>query len=342
LKILILSPLFADSIKKLSVEHDVIQTFNAPAEEIAALIPDRQALVFRSGVDIAADGMARAPDLKLLIRAGSGLDNLDLDYVKENGIELVRVPEPGARAVAELGFSLMLALARQILKADSLLRDGHWAKHELAGYLLQGKTLGIYGVGNIGSLIGRMGDAWDMNVVGCVKNASEQRSVSLEEQHIRLADADEVVSTADFLSINLPLNDDTRGLISADTIARMKPGSFMVNLARGGIVDEQALFDALTSGHLAGAALDVHQEEGEGEVSPLAALRNTILTPHIGAMTIDSQRAIVGADGSGKSTVADRLLRVSGSGRWSTWSATSRSTAKTGVPNAFYPRQYRH
>ncbi|MBT8080955.1 MAG: hydroxyacid dehydrogenase [Gammaproteobacteria bacterium] len=294
MKILIASPIFADSIEKLSIEHDVIEAFNAPPEELAALIPDRQALVFRSGVDITADVMARAPDLKLLIRAGSGLDNLDLDYVKANGIELVRVPEPGARAVAELGFSLMLALARQILKADSLLRDGHWAKHELTGYLLQGKTLGIYGAGSIGSLMGRMGHAWDMNVVGCVKNACEHRAASLEEQHIRLADADEVVSTADFLSINVPLNDDTRGLIGADTLARMKAGSFLVNLARGGIVDEQALLDVLTSGHLAGAALDVHQQEGDGKVSPLAALSNTILTPHIGAMTIDSQRAIGG------------------------------------------------
>ena len=292
MKILIASPIVAESIEKLSAEHDVIQAFTAPADELAAAIPDREALVFRSGVDITADVMARAPDLKLLIRAGSGLDNLDMDYVNENGIELVRVPEPGARAVAELGFSLMLAMARQIFKADSLLRNGHWAKHELTGYLLQGKTLGIYGAGNIGSLMGRMGDAWDMNVVGCVKNASEHRSASLQEQHIRLTNVDEVVSSADFLSINVPLNDETRGMIGADTIARMKPGSFLVNLARGGIVDEQALLDALTSGHLAGAALDVHQEEGEGKISPLAALSNTILTPHIGAMTIDSQRAI--------------------------------------------------
>ena len=292
MKILIASPIFAESIEKLNAEHDVIQAFNASAEELTASIPDRHALVFRSGVNITADIMARAPDLKLLIRAGSGLDNLDLDYVNENNIELVRVPEPGARAVAELGFSLMLALARQIIKADSLLRNGHWAKHELTGYLLQGKTLGIYGAGNIGSLMGRMGHAWNMNVVGCVKNNSEHRSASLQKQHIRLTNVDEVVSSADFLSINVPLNADTRGMIGADTIARMKPGSFMVNLARGGIVDEQALLDALSSGHLAGAALDVHQEEGEGKVSPLAALGNTILTPHIGAMTIDSQRAI--------------------------------------------------
>ena len=292
MNILIASQIFAEAIDKLRIANDVITAFNAPADELAALIPDREVLVFRSGVDITADLMARAPDLKLLIRAGSGLDNLDLDYVREHGIDLIRIPEPGARAVAELGFGFMLALAREMLRADSLLRKGRWAKHELTGYLLQGKTLGIYGAGNIGSLMGRMGHAWDMNVLGCVKSPTEEKAASLGRQHIRLAEAREVVASADFLSINVPLNDDTRGLIDAETIARMKPGSFLVNLARGGIVDEQALFDALTSDHLAGAALDVHAAEGEGKISPLAALPNVILTPHVGAMTVDSQRAI--------------------------------------------------
>ena len=256
------------------------------------MIADREILVFRSGVDVTADLMAHAPDLKLLIRAGSGLDNIDLDYVRRKGLELVRVPGPGARAVSELAFCFMLALTRQVLPADRMLREGHWAKHELTGYLLEGKTLGIYGGGNIGSLVGRMGVAWGMRVLACVEYPSEKKTQQFRQQNISLVDTDQVVSTADFLSINVPLNEKTRGLIDASTIAQMKPGSYLVNLARGGIVDENALHAALISGHLRGAALDVHAAEGEGRISVLADLPNVILTPHIGAMTVDSQRAV--------------------------------------------------
>ena len=205
---------------------------------------------------------------------------------------MIRIPGPGARAVAELGFSLMLALARQVLRADKLLRQGRWAKHELSGYLLEGKTLGIYGAGNIGALVGRLGHAWGMEAIGCVKSPTEEREAELRNDGVRLVDADEVIERADFLTINLPLREETRNMIDARTLSRMKPGSFLVNLARGGIVDEHALLEALESGHLGGAALDVHANEGEGKISPLAELSNVILTPHIGAMTVDSQRAI--------------------------------------------------
>lgn len=292
MKILIASPIFAEAIESLREKNDVVLAFNAETDELKERISDREALVFRSGVDINADVMARAPGLRLLIRAGSGCDNVDLDFVRKNGIELIRIPGPGARAVAELGFSLMLALARQILVADKYLRGGRWAKHELSGYLLAGKTLGIYGAGNIGSLLGRLGHAWDMDVIGCVKNPSEERAAELSQHGVRLADADEVLATADFLSINLPLTDETRNLIDERAISGMKPGSFLVNLARGGIVDEHALLEALTGGRLAGAGLDVHASEGDGMISPLAGLSNVILTPHIGATTVDSQRAI--------------------------------------------------
>lgn len=292
MKILIASPIFADAIERLKEKNDVVTAFDAGADELKERITDREALIFRSGVDISADVMALAPGLRLLIRAGSGFDNVDLDYCRANQIEITRIPGPGARAVAELGFSLMLALARQILVADKLLREGRWAKHELSGYLLANKTLGIWGAGNIGSLVGRLGHAWDMDVIGCVKNPSAERATELLKDGVRLVDTDEVIRQADFLSINLPLCDETRNLIDARAISRMKPGSFLINLARGGIVDENALLEALTSGHLGGAALDVHASEGDGKISPLAGLSNVILTPHIGAMTVDSQRAI--------------------------------------------------
>jgi phosphoglycerate dehydrogenase-like enzyme len=292
MKILIVSPVSTHAVEQLRKNHDVICAFNAPNEEIKDKIVDRNVLVFRSGPDISAEVMRCAPSLSLLIRAGSGIDNLDLGYVREHEIMLRRIEQPGARAVAELGFALMLGLARRIRTADQTLRQGKWAKHELTGYLLTNKTLGIYGCGNIGSQVGEMGVAWGMQVVGCVEHASEDRVRALAERHIRLTDVEEVLSTSDFLSLNLPLSDSTRNLIGKRAFDLMKPSAFLINLARGGIVDEQALLAALKDNKLAGAGLDVHAAEGDGKISPLADLDNVILTPHIGAGTVDTQYQI--------------------------------------------------
>jgi phosphoglycerate dehydrogenase-like enzyme len=294
-RILIASSIDDVAISKLQTQHNLVCAINAPEEELCSRIQDREVLVFRSGVDISAKVMASAPDLKLLVRAGSGLDNLDLAYARDRGLELIRVPEPGAQAVAELTFALMLSLARQVLTADRLLRQGHWAKHELTGYLLTGKVLGIIGAGNIGSRVGQMGAAWGMEVVGCVERPTPAIEATLREKGIRLTDCRTVLQTADFVSVHVPLQGSTRHMIDAEALALMKPGAFLTNLARGGVVDELALYQALTRDNgdgLAGAALDVHRVEGEGKISPLARLPNVVLTPHIGAMTIDSQREI--------------------------------------------------
>ena len=292
LRILVVTEVFPDALDRLQAEHDVIQHIDPSREELLELIADREALVFRSGVQITAEVMSAAPGLELLIRAGSGLDNIDLDHVDREGIALTRVPEPGARAVAELGFAMMLALARQVLPADRLQREGRWAKHDIVGHLLRGKTLGVFGAGNIGALLGEMGAAWGMTVMGCVETPTPERWASLKARKIALAEPGEVVANADFLALTVPLTPGTRHLVGAETFAAMKPGSYVINLARGGVLDEEALLDALQQGHLAGAGLDVHEREGEGAISPLAALPNTILTPHIGAGTIDSQRMI--------------------------------------------------
>jgi len=292
MRILVASQIFPAAVDKLRERHDVVCAFGANAEKLSTLIPDREALVFRSGVAVDRSLLARAPSLRYLIRAGSGLDNLDMDYVHQRGIELIRIPGPGARSVAELGFALMLSLARHVRRADQLLREGHWAKTEIQGHLLAGKTLGVYGMGNIGSLLGRMGAAWDMRVIGCVEHPSPQRSADFAAQGLQLADAGEVLAAADFLSVHLPLKDATRNLIDERALARMKHGAYLVNLARGGIVNEAALLGALREGRLRGAGLDVHEREGPGLISPLATLDNVILTPHIGANTLDSQQAI--------------------------------------------------
>jgi phosphoglycerate dehydrogenase-like enzyme len=187
----------------------------------------------------------------------------------------------------------MLALARGLLPADRAWRDGRWIKNDVTGFLLRGKVLGIVGAGNIGAQVGALGAAWGMEVLGCVAHPGPALADELRTRGIRLTSFEEVVRTADFLSINCSLNPTTRNLIDAPVLAQMKVGSFLVNLARGGVVDEAALRAELVSGRrLRGAALDVHEREGNGKVSPLADLRNVVLTPHIGSMTVDTQREI--------------------------------------------------
>jgi D-3-phosphoglycerate dehydrogenase len=292
MKILIASSIYPRAIEKLKQRHNVACAFNAKEDELITHIRDREVLIFRSGVQITSNVMASAPQLKLLLRAGSGVDNIDLDYVKRNCLKLVRIPGPGAKAVAELSFALMLSLARNVLEADRLTRQGIWAKHELTGYLLTGKVLGIVGAGNIGSRVGQLGKAWGMEVLGCVEHPSPESAERLREKRIRLADLGEVLSKSDFISIHVPLKESTRKLIDARALSLVRPGAYLINLARGGVVDEAALYDALLNKRLRGAALDVHESEGNGKISPLAALPNVILTPHIGAGTFDSQREI--------------------------------------------------
>jgi phosphoglycerate dehydrogenase-like enzyme len=254
---------------------------------------EADALVFRSGVSINAATLDLAPRLSLIVRAGSGTDNIDLDFVRRRGIAFHRIPEPGARAVAELSFAMMLSLARNLREADRQWRAGHWAKYELKGYNLRGKTLGILGAGNIGTQVGRLGVAWGMHAIGCVESRNPDLDRHLRDNGIEPVDFADLIRRSDFLSIHLPLTDSTRHIINASVLRSMKKGSYLINLARGGVVDEGALLEALRDGTgIAGAALDVHAVEKEGHISPLAALPNVILTPHIGAQTIDSQREI--------------------------------------------------
>jgi D-3-phosphoglycerate dehydrogenase / 2-oxoglutarate reductase len=295
MNILIASSISKHAIEILNENHDVICAFNAPEDKLISLIKDRDVLIFRSGVQISAKVMNAAPNLRFLIRAGSGLDNLDFNYSQERGIELVRIPEPGAKAVAELSFAFMLALSRNLLYADKEWRQGHWVKSELKGYLLRGKVLGIIGAGNIGSLVGQMGSAWGMTVLGCVadNDYTPENEAFLVSKGIKLTAFEEVVSKADYLTIHVPLDENTRNLIDKRVLNLMKPGSYLLSLARGGVVNEKDLLEVLEKGdRLRGVALDVHENEGEGKISPFASLPNVILTPHIGAQTIDSQREI--------------------------------------------------
>ena len=293
MKVLVASKIDPGAIDVLRERHDVDVAIGADRATLEARMADREALVFRSGVTIDEALLDGAPSLRLIVRAGSGLDNLDVAEVTARGISVHRVPGPGARAVAELTFALFLGLARQVLVADRLLREGHWAKNDIVGWNLGGKTLGIVGLGSIGSIVARLGQGWGMQVIGCVDHPSVERQRAFEDIAVRLGSLDEVLAEGDFVSVHVPLGPATRGLIGAAELGRMRPGAFLVNMARGGVVDETALADALRhGGRPAGAALDVHVAEGEGAISPLAGLSNVILTPHLGASTVDAQREI--------------------------------------------------
>jgi phosphoglycerate dehydrogenase-like enzyme len=292
MKILIASQLEQSTVHQLQRRHDVIYTFDQPRADLHSLVHDREVLVFRSGVEIARALMECAPDLKLLVRAGCGLDNLDCDYVRKRGIVLRRIPEPAAQAVAEMALAFMFALARNIRQADAMLRQGHWAKDTLEGHLLAGKVLGIVGAGNIGSRLGVLASAIGMEPIGCIADPTPAIVHALHEKGITIADFDAVLAAADFVSVHVPLSALTLNLINGRALSLMKKESYLINLARGGVVDEAALYAALASGRLRGAAVDVHEHEGQGQISPLAQLPNVLLTPHIGASTVETQQQI--------------------------------------------------
>jgi phosphoglycerate dehydrogenase-like enzyme len=291
MRLLLATPIAQDAIERLRSRHEVVLGYERE-ENLADLIADREGLVFRSGVTISAAVLAAAPQLRLVVRAGSGLDNIDLRSARERGIRVARVPGASPQAVAELTLGLILAAARHIPYADAMIRRGRWPKYDLGGPLIAEKTLGIVGAGRIGSRTGQLGAAIGMRVLGCVKRPTEGRADDFARLGITLCDFDTVVSEADVVSIHTPLDVNTAHLIDAQVIEKMKPGTVLVNTARGGVVDEAAVFDALELGHLASAAFDVHEREGHGVIPRLASLPNVVLTPHIGGMALETQSRI--------------------------------------------------
>lgn len=293
MKILLASPINPDTVSTLDATYDLRQAINAKPPVLAEAIADREVVVLRSGVQLSSDVLSSAPGLRLVLRAGAGLDNIDIEYAREHGIRVARVPGMSAQPVAEFTFALLLALARKVVLADTQLRAGHWPKAQLGGSLLFGKTLGIVGAGNIGSQVGEMAAAWKLNVLGCVGDPSDGARRRLSSRGVTLVDFEEVIERSDFVCLHVPLEESTRHLIDDRALKSMQRGSLLINVARGGVVDEEALYRHLTEGDtVAGAALDVHEHEGEGTISRFSELPNVVLTPHIGAMALDTQRLI--------------------------------------------------
>nr|HMN62633.1 hydroxyacid dehydrogenase [Anaerolinea sp.] len=225
------------------------------------------------------------PRLKVVGRAGIGVDNIDLAAAKSAGVTVVNSPLATTVTVAELALGMMLAMAREIPRADASIKGGKWLKKEFEGTELFGKTLGVIGFGRIGSTMAKRAAAFDMEVraYDLLKDANETRLNGGNPVEL-----DELLAKADFISLHLPLTPDTKNMLNAETFAKMKDGVYLVNASRGGIVDEDALLEALNSGKVAGAALDVFAAEPPG-VSPLISHPKVVCTPHVGAQTVEAQ-----------------------------------------------------
>ncbi|GFN23083.1 phosphoglycerate dehydrogenase [Thermanaeromonas sp. C210] len=257
-------------------------------EELKKVLPLYDALIVRSATRVTAAAMAGARRLRIIGRAGVGTDNIDVAAATERGILVVNAPEGNTVAAAEHTLALMLALARNIPQADKFLKEGIWEKKKFLGVELKDKTLGILGLGKIGSEVARRARAFDMRLLAYDPFVPPEQAERLE---VGLAPLEQVLKEADFLTIHLPLTKDTYHLLGRRELGLMKPGARLLNVARGGIVDEEALYDALAGGHLAGAALDVFEQEPV-TASPLFRLANVIVTPHLGASTAEAQRAV--------------------------------------------------
>ncbi|HIE18779.1 TPA: 3-phosphoglycerate dehydrogenase, partial [Candidatus Bathyarchaeota archaeon] len=232
-------------------------------------------------------GLLLESHLKLIARAGSGLDNIDLKAAEKRGIAVINTPEASADSVAELTIGLIVALARKMILADSSMKQGKWLKKELMGFLLKGKKLGLIGLGNIGLRVARIAKAVGMKILVTKRTPpSPELLESLEAEFLPL---DDLLRQSDIVSIHVPLSEETKHMIDAEEISKMKDGAFLINTSRGEIINEKALLDALRSGKLGGAALDVYAAEPPENLE-LIKQPNVICTPHIGAQTVEAQR----------------------------------------------------
>ncbi len=256
--------------------------------EIRGIIGAYDGLAVRSATKVTRELMEAAPNLKVVGRAGIGVDNVDVTSATARGVVVMNTPFGNAITTAEHAIAMMFALARQIPEASASTKAGKWEKNRFMGVELFGKTLGLVGCGNIGSIVADRAIGLKMKVVAYDPFLSEKRALDLGVEKVELHD---LLHRADFVTLHVPMTEQTKNILSRENIARMKSGARLINCARGGLVDEAALLDALTSGHLAGAALDVFETEPATD-SPLFALENVVCTPHLGAATTEAQENV--------------------------------------------------
>lgn len=273
-------------ILKASKGLEIDDRAGIDAKELERAIGDYDALIIRSGTKVTSGVIAAAAKLRVIGRAGIGVDNVDVDAASKRGIVVMNTPGGNNVTTAEHTISMMLAMARHIPQAHATLRAGQWKRNDFVGTEVFSKTLGIIGIGNIGSIVADRAHGLRMRVIAFDPFITEEAARRLR---IELVSLDELFAQSDFISVHTPLTDDTRGLVGAAAFAKMKKGVRIVNCARGGIVDERALADAIESGQVAGAALDVFSQEPPPSDLSLLKLPQVVVTPHLGASTGEAQ-----------------------------------------------------
>lgn len=285
MRILVAEAVAREGVELLAAHHDVDERIGCTPTELAAILPDYDALIVRSQVQVDAELIAAGTRLVVIGRAGVGVDNVDLDAATRAGITVVNAPTGNTIAAAEHTLALLYGIARRTAAADASIRRGEWQRSQFTGLELRGRTLGIVGLGKIGLAIALRARAMEMVVVGVDPFVTSEQAAN---HGVELVDFDTMLARSDVVTVHVPLTRQTRGLLGREALAKLRPGALIVNVARGGIVDEAALAEALESGHIAGAGIDVFETEPPTD-SPLLGAPNTLLTPHLGASTAEAQ-----------------------------------------------------
>jgi D-3-phosphoglycerate dehydrogenase / 2-oxoglutarate reductase len=286
LKVLITEKLAEPGIELLKKEFEVDTLYDLTPEELLERIGPYDGLIVRSATKVTAEVIERADNLKAIGRAGIGVDNIDIEAASKRGILVANAPESNTVAAGEHTLGMMLAIARRIPSADASLRGHEWKRSAFKGVEVAGKTLGLIGVGHVGSIVARGAVGMRMRVLAYDPYVSEERMRAMNVEPA--GSLEQVYREADFISLHVPRTPQTVGMVDEKALSMMKPTAYIINVARGGIVDEEALYRALKEQRIAGAALDVFMEEPTTD-SPLFDLPNVVVTPHLGASTVEAQ-----------------------------------------------------
>lgn len=289
MKILVADPLADDGVARLREFAEVEVKTKQSEDQLVDLVVPFDALVVRSETKVTSRVLDAARNLKVVGRAGVGVDNIDVPAATRKGILVVNAPRGNIIAAAEHTVGLLFATARWIPQADASVHRGEWTRSKFAGAEIRAKTLGLIGLGNIGSEVAKRAQGLEMEVIAYDPAVAQERAESF---NVELVSLEELLRRSDFVSVHAPLIDATRGLLDARRLALMKPSARLVNAARGGIVDEAALYEALKEGRLAGAAFDVFEKEPIDPESPLLTLPTFIATPHVAASTVEAQMSV--------------------------------------------------
>jgi D-3-phosphoglycerate dehydrogenase len=300
MKVLVSDPIAKEGIEILQKGAQVDVRTGLSKEELISIIPEYDALVVRSETKVTPEVIEAGRSLKVIGRAGVGVDNIAVDAATRRGIIVVNSPEGNTIAAAEHTMALILALSRNIPQAVASLRTGEWKRSKFVGVEVYGKTLGIIGLGKIGREVAKRAKGFAMEVIA---NDPFITTEHAERLGVRLVELEELLRQSDYVSLHVPINKDTRMLLSAERIAMMKPGARLINCARGGIVDEKALLAAVEEGRIAGAALDVFEKEPPDPDDPILKCEKIIVTPHLGASTMEAQIGVA-------VDVAEQILNV--------------------------------